>query len=78
MSPTKAESFFYKRKKKIRTITALLTQNPVLSQKAVALQRPLDTDSTSCIIQERNSEYAVPLYLFLVIHHFNIMKRIAI
>ena len=47
-------------------------------RKQLHYREQFNADSTSCIIQERNSENAVPLYLFSVIHHLNIMKRIAI
>ena len=47
-------------------------------RKQFHYREQFNAEYTSCIIQERNSENAVPLYLFLVIHHLNIMKRIAI
>ena len=42
----------------------IIIQNPVLSQKAVHYREQFNRDSTSCIIQERNSEMLSSLFVF--------------
>ena len=72
----KAWDFSGKNNIKRRAITALPIQNPVAESSFITESNLIETPLPA--LYKRGIAKCFPLYLFSVIHHLNIMKRIAI